>query len=92
MQQMSRSPRDTDNKQAVMCRCDLCGNPHQMGPHRYDGEFLSHYQMQICRTCLHIHWNGVLPAFEPRMVAHLEKRGIALPERNRKGLYPLQDV
>lgn len=75
-----------------MRRCNLCGNPHQMGPDRYDGEFLSHYQMQICLWCLRSYPNGVPRAFEQRLIAHLEKRGIALPERNRKGLYPLQDV
>ena len=75
-----------------MCRCDLCGSLHQMGPDRYDGQLLPQYQMQVCRTCLHSHNNGISRASEPRLIAHLQKHGISLPERNQKGLYPLEDV
>ena len=91
-EQMSKSPRESDSKHAIMCRCDLCGNTHQMGPYRYDGQFLPHYQMQVCRTCMHSHGDGVSRAYEPRLIAHLKKHGIAFPGRNRKGLYPLEEV
>lgn len=60
-----------------------------MGPHRYDGIFLSQYQMQVCKGCLTGHSDGVSPPFEGVLATHLNKLGIALPERNRKGLYPL---
>ena len=73
----------------MMPRCDLCGSPHQMGPNRFNGEFLSHYRMQVCNSCLGGHVNGIPRAFELRFVAHLEKHGIALPERNKRGLYSL---
>jgi hypothetical protein len=87
---MSRHRREERDKHAVMYYCQLCGNPHQMGPHRYEGQFLPHYQMQVCSGCLRGHWDGVSPAFELTLTAHLNKHGIALPKRNEKGLYPLE--
>ena len=89
---MSKAPRESGGKPAVMHRCDLCGNQHQMGPDHYDGEFLSQYQMQVCLRCLRGYSNGVPRAFESRLIAHLKKHVIALPKRNRKGLYPLDRV
>ena len=35
---------------------------------------------------------GSSPALKSRLIAHLKKHGIAFPERNRKGLYPLEEV
>jgi hypothetical protein len=74
----------------VLRLCELCGDPHQMGPDRYDGEVLSRYQMEVCHRCLRAHSKGLPRALESRLIAHLEEHGIPLPERNPKGLFPLE--
>ena len=89
-EQMSKRPQDFGGKQTQMCRCDLCGTLRQMGPNRFHGEVITHYQMQICHRCLDGHSRGIPHGLEARFVAHLQKHGIALPGRNDSGLYPMQ--
>ncbi len=75
-------------KPKIMIRCDLCGTEFQMGPHRYDGKWISRYQMSMCRSCFSGNWDGIGPVFEPVFVRHLESHGIDLPERNAQGWFP----
>ena len=84
----SRKPIRPD-PHAIFIKCDLCKRPFQFGPHRYDGKPLNHYQMNVCSTCLSSNWDGVGSFHEPIFEAHLKAKGIPLPQKNRKGWYPL---
>jgi hypothetical protein len=68
--------------------CFTCGNQFQFGPHRYDGENIPRYQICGCRTCYAASWDGWGPHHEQRVLAHLEKKGLPIPERNEKGWLP----
>ncbi len=72
----------------IMDTCFMCGSPFQMGPHLYEGEFIRHYQVSICSTCYKGNWDGWAPHYEHRLVAHLKKNGLPIPERNAKGWLP----
>lgn len=72
-----------------MMQCGLCGNFFPFGPHQYGGKYLLHYDLRVCRPCLDVNWDGILPHFEEKIVGHLKDRGIPLPIRNAEGLYPL---
>jgi hypothetical protein len=72
-----------------MIQCGLCGTSFPFGPHRYDGKYLPHYELHVCRTCLDSNWDGIASHHEEKLVAHLKNRGIPLPARNANGGYPL---
>lgn len=72
----------------IMCSCSLCGNHFQFGPHRYDGKHISRYQITVCMSCWNGNWDGWAPHLEERLIAHLQQKGIPIPERNAKGWLP----
>ena len=59
-----------------------------MGPHLYSGEFIKLYEIAVCSICYQANWDGWAPHFEQRLVAHLEKCGRPIPQRNEKGWLP----
>lgn len=71
----------------IMESCDMCGAAFQMGPHVYDGKFLSRYQLSVCKPCFEGNWDGWAPHFEQTLKAHLKAKGIPLPRRNAAGHY-----
>ena len=75
----------------VMLDCFFCGSTFQFGPHRYAGEYLSHYKISICETCVSANWDGVGPAFEEKLLDHLRARGMTIPARNAKDWLPLRN-
>ena len=79
-----------DDPNAIRVGCDLCGRSFQFGPHRYDGRWISHYQMSLCSICMSSNEDGIGPLREPIFEAHLKRNGIPLPSKNKKGWYPLQ--
>ena len=66
----------------------MCGRQFQMGPHRYDGKFISRYQISVCRACYEGNWDGWAPHWEQHLVAHLKKNKLQIPEPNAKGWLP----
>lgn len=76
------------SEEKIMCQCDMCGNKFQMGQHVYNGKFISRYQISVCKSCWDGNWDGWAPHYEQRLIAHLQKKGIPLPERNAKGWFP----
>lgn len=69
-------------------RCDMCDSVFRFGHHAYHGKAIMEYQMIVCRTCWDGNWDGWNPRYEAKLETHLKQRGIPLPERNEKGLYP----
>src|SRR3979409_607746 len=68
--------------------CGLCGRRFQYGPHRYEGHFIPRYKLVACDSCWHGNPDGWGPTTEPRLLSHLKRNWIAVPERNEKGLRP----
>jgi hypothetical protein len=68
--------------------CSLCGRRFQYGPHRYEGHFIPRYKLVVCDSCWHGNPDGWGPTAEPRLLAHLKRNWIAVPERNEKRLLP----
>ncbi|HTE02732.1 MAG TPA: hypothetical protein VK739_01195, partial [bacterium] len=66
--------------------CGLCGGRFQYGPHRYEGHFITRYKLVACDRCWHGNADGWGPAAELKVLAHLKRNWIAVPERNEKGL------
>jgi len=75
-------------KPKFMQKCGLCGSSFQFGPHIYDGKHIARYQLTVCRGCWDANYDGWCPALEPALLAHLESKGIAVPERNADGWLP----
>jgi hypothetical protein len=59
-----------------------------MGQGRYEGRFLSRYQINVCDSCYSGNWDGWSPHFELKILKILEEKGISLPQRNEKGFLP----
>jgi hypothetical protein len=72
----------------IMDRCFICDGSFQMGPHRYDGEYIKRYEISVCSICWKSNWDGWAPHYEERLIPHLKERGIPPPKRNGKGLLP----
>ena len=72
----------------IMKPCDLCDHSFQFGPQRYEGQYLNHYEMLLCEGCYKGNWDGFAPHYEEKIKAHLNSKGIPLPERNEKGWFP----
>lgn len=75
-------------KNKVMMRCFMCDNEFQFGPHRYDGKYVPRYDIWVCRICYNGNWDGWGPQFEDRLIEHLNKEGIPVPEKNENGWFP----
>ena len=69
-------------------RCFMCDNEFLMGPDRYDGKFIRSYKINVCRICYNGNWDGWCPDFEDRLIEHLNKENLPIPERNEKGWLP----
>lgn len=65
--------------------CFMCGSEYQMGPHQYDGKYIPKYQIGVCRGCYDGNWDGWAPHCEEKLIAHLKKQSLPVPERNEKG-------
>jgi len=76
---------DTDR---VMLRCHFCNNAFQFGPHQYDGVYISRYEVTVCMSCWNGNWDGWAPHLEQRLILHLNRNGLPIPERNSKGWLP----
>jgi hypothetical protein len=71
-----------------MYLCQMCGAEYHMGAHRYDGKHIPRYNLDVCKSCYESNWDGWAPHYESKLVEHLRKQNLPLPERNEKGWYP----
>ena len=71
-----------------MTVCGVCGSSFQFGPHRYDGRHIPMYKLTVCSSCYDANWDGWGPVWEARIIAHLNRQGIPVPQRNAKGWIP----
>lgn len=71
-----------------MIPCFTCGRQFQFGPHLYAGTFIRRYQVCVCKACYDSNWDGWAPHYEQLLIAHLEEKGLPMPERNAKGRLP----
>jgi|GEM_PF-869170 len=70
--------------------CFFCGQEFSFGPHRYDGKPIKKYNLISCNICLSTNSDGVGPAYEEKLIKHLETEGLTIPDRNGKGLFSLE--
>jgi len=70
-------------------KCFFCDSNFAYGPHAYHGEFLKAHQILLCDGCLRGTWGGIGPAFEAKLLRHLEEHNLPVPARNSKGLLVL---
>lgn len=66
----------------------MCGNEYQYGPHRYDGHYISKYKISVCSICYAGNWDGWNSHYEEKLIVHLHKNKLPIPERNAKGWFP----
>ncbi len=71
-------------------KCDLCGRSFECSPGQVDGRYLKPYKLTVCKNCFRGNWDGLNIRHEEKFIEHLKKEGIPLPERNAKGLFPLE--
>ena len=72
-------------------KCPICGCGFRFGPHIFEGRLIRVYRLLVCRACWIDNWDGWGPDAEAPFVSHLAARGIALPQRNKKGCFPRGD-
>jgi hypothetical protein len=75
-------------KEKFMCNCGICGSVFQFGPHIYNGKHIAGYQLTVCNSCWQGNWDGWNPTSEKTLIAHLNSKGIPLPQRNAKDRLP----
>ncbi len=68
--------------------CAICGDKFQMSNGIYDGEYISRYQIQVCRICYSSNYDGWGPAADEILVSHIKAKGLPIPARNAKGWLP----
>lgn len=77
------------SEEKFMCKCDVCGQPYQHGPHHYQGHALALYgDIFACNSCWTGNHDGWAPHREEALIAHLQRQDIPVPERNEKGRLP----
>lgn len=68
-------------------KCPICEVIFQAGDGRY-GVPINRYELYAYTKCVEINHDGLAPRREKNFERHLKEKGIPLPERNAKGLYP----
>lgn len=71
-----------------MYKCFMCGSDFQFGPHRYKGKEIHKYNISVCNICYDMNWDGWAPEYTEKLVEHLKKEGLPIPERNPEGWLP----
>jgi hypothetical protein len=68
--------------------CLICDETFPYRPGNWGGQHIPDYDLTVCTTCYqgnHDGWGGI---GEPKILAHLKAKGVAVPARNAKGLLP----
>jgi len=72
----------------IRVNCCVCNSEFQVGPDIYGGHNVDRYKISVCNNCWEANRDGWATVHENQLLAHLEAKGIAIPERNAKGWYP----
>ena len=76
----------SENK--FMLQCFMCGKEFQFSPHRYAGTHIPAYNITVCRICYEMNWDGWHPKYTDKLIEHLKKEGLPIPERNENRWLP----
>ena len=68
--------------------CFMCSSEFHMGAGIYNGQYIRHYQISVCKACWAGNSDGWHPQYENRLIKHLNAKGIPVPKPNAKGLLP----
>ena len=71
--------------------CFTCGRKFQMQEHVYDGTWIRNYQIEVCKSCYNMNWDGWTTDRSTRIIKHLQEKGLPIPEFNEKGWLPRGD-
>ena len=69
-------------------KCFICGEERQYGPHEYQLIHVPRYDVWVCNICYQANWDGWARVNEERLIAHLQKEGLPIPQRNPQGWLP----
>jgi hypothetical protein len=76
-------------------RCFFCGKKFERDDHVYHGNlvgyrgrFVGRYVIEVCDGCYADNAKGWAPHCEAKLVAHLKKKKLPIPDRNDKGRLP----
>jgi hypothetical protein len=61
---------------------------YQHGDHLYEGSHSDLFDIWVCPSCWDSNWDGWSRNWEGVLLAHLKKKGLPVPKRNPKGLFP----
>ncbi len=71
-----------------MYDCFLCQRPFQFGRHLYAGRPIRQWDIIACDICLSSNWDGLVPSQHPRLIEHLNARGVPI-QLNEQGWLPI---
>ncbi len=66
----------------------ICNNEIKIGPPVKEGEYISRYQITVCRSCYESNWDGWELGREKILLKHLEDNDIPIPNRDTEGWLP----
>ncbi len=69
-------------------QCFICFKKFQMEEHIYDGKWIQSYQIEVCMSCWQSNRDGWAPHNTERIIKHLEKKGIPIPQKDEEGRLP----
>jgi len=76
------------SKEKFMLQCFMCGKEFQFSPHIYAGTHIPAYNITVCDTCYGMNSDGWHPDYTAKLIAHLKKENLPIPERNENGWLP----
>jgi hypothetical protein len=68
--------------------CFTCGGSFCFGPHIYEGHHIDAYKINVYSVCWNGNWDGWVPRYERKILAHLAENGLPVPARNAAGYLP----
>lgn len=69
--------------------CFFCGRSATNGPHKYQLDWDSKYQLLICHNCQNANLGGLRHDWDHKFERHLTERNLPFPEKNADGYYPV---
>ena len=75
---------------SITAECEVCKKTVSNGHGNYDLKQCHGYEMWVCSNCFDGNRDGWAPHHEPTVLAHLQTKGLPIPERNLLGLLPLK--
>lgn len=69
-------------------QCFTCGSNFQFEEHVYAGKYITSYGIEVCMTCWKSNSDGWAPHYGDKIILHLKKKALPIPQMNEKGLLP----